>query len=104
MRPGDCESAAVEASAAFASAAGFAHFWEQAGWPISTTLRPLLGLAGYEPTRSAWDVYLFYEPGVIWVGYARPTTTEWTHHFQPEPNVGDRLTLATVARWLEGPS
>jgi hypothetical protein len=102
MRPGDCASAAAAASAAFDRAAGFAHFWEDDGWPISTALRPLLGLGEYEPTRSAWDVYLFYGPGVIWVGEGPPTPTAWAHHLQPDPGVGDHLTLATIARWLDG--
>lgn len=42
MRPGDSEAAALGASAAFDSAAGFSHYWEEDGWPISTALRPLL--------------------------------------------------------------
>jgi hypothetical protein len=102
MRPGDSEAAALGASAAFDSAAGFSHYWEEDGWPISTALRPLLGLGEYEPTRSAWDVYLFYGPGVTWVGQVPPTPTAWAHHFQPVPSIGDRLTFATIARWLDG--
>jgi len=102
MRPGDCEAAAVGASAVFDSASGFSHFWEEHGWPISTALRPLLELGGYEPTQSAWDVYLFYGPGVTWVSQGPPIPTAWAHHFRPDPGVGDRLTVATVAGWLDG--
>ena len=102
MRPGDCASAAAGASAAFDSASGFSHFWEEDGWPISTALRPILGLGGYDPTKSAWDVYLFYGPGPTWVGLGPPTPAEWAHPIQPDPGVGDRLTFATVARWLDG--
>jgi hypothetical protein len=47
-------------------------------------------------------VYLFYGPGVIWAGEGPPTPTAWAHHFQPDPGVGDHLTLATIARWLDG--
>jgi hypothetical protein len=102
MRPGDCEAAAEKASAAFESAPDFSHFWEEDGWPISTALRPLLGLGGFEPTRSAWDVYLFYAPGVTWVGPGPPTPTDWAHQLQPDPGIGDRLTRVTVAHWLDG--
>jgi hypothetical protein len=88
----------TEQGAAFDSASGFSHFREEDGWPISTALRPILGLGSCDPTKSAWDAYLFYGPGVTWVGRGPPTPTEWAHHFQANPGVGDRLTFATVAR------
>jgi hypothetical protein len=69
---------------------------------VSTALRPLLGLGDYETTRSAWDVYLFYEPGVEWVHRVPPTPTQWAHQLEPDPGVGDRLALGTVSRWLTG--
>ena len=102
MRPDDCEEAAVRASEAFSGDSGFSHFWEEEGWPVSTALRPLLGLGDYEPTRSAWDVYVFYEPGVEWVHRVPPTPTQWAHQLEPDPGVGDRLAFGTVSRWLTG--
>jgi hypothetical protein len=104
MRPGDCEAAAARVSAAFGAELGFSHFWEEDGWPVSTVLRPLLGLGAYDPTRSAWDVYLFYEPGVRWVDQTPPSPTEWAHQLDElAPGFGERLSLATVRRWLQGP-
>ncbi len=102
VRPRDCEEAAARASEAFSGDSGLSHFWEEEGWPVSTALRPLLGLGDYEPTRSAWDVYLFYEPGVEWVHREPPTPTHWAHQLEPDPCVGDRLALGTVSRWLTG--
>jgi hypothetical protein len=104
MRPGDCEEAATRASEAFSGDSGFAHFWEEEGWPVSTARRPLLGLGDYEPTRSVWDVYLCYDPGVEWVHLVPPTPTQWAHQLEPDPGVGDRLALNTVSRWLAGPA
>ena len=75
VRPGDCDDAAARASEAFSGDLRFSHFWEEEGWPVSTALRPLLGFGDYEPTRSAWDVDLFYEPGVKWMHRVPPTPT-----------------------------
>jgi hypothetical protein len=102
MRPGDREEAAARASEAFSGDSGFSHFWEEEGWPVTTALRPLLGLGDCEPTRSAWDVYLLYEAGVKWVDRVPPAPTEWAHQLEPDPGVGDRLALGTVTRWLAG--
>jgi hypothetical protein len=102
MRSGDSEAAVTWASGACSGGdSGFFHFWEEEGWPVSTALWSLLGLGDYDPTRSAWDVYLFYEPGMRWVDQVPPTPSEWAHQLEPDPGVGDRLTLATVSRWLD---
>jgi hypothetical protein len=103
MRPADCEAAAAGASAAFGAELGFSHFWEEDGWPVSTALRPLLGSGANDPARSAWDVYLFYEPGVRWVDQTPPIPTEWAHQLDELAlGFGERLSLATVRRWLQG--
>jgi hypothetical protein len=100
MRPTDNQEAATRASETCSGAPGFSHYWEEDSWPVSTALRPILGLGTYETTRSAWDVYLFYGRGARWVGQAPPAPTEWAHQLNPDPGVGERLTPATVARWL----
>jgi hypothetical protein len=101
MRPGDSEAAAARVSEDFGQDATVSHFWEEEGWPVSTGLRPLLGLGDHDPTQSAWDVCLYYEPGVRWVDRVPPAPTEWAHNLQHDPGVGDHLSLATLARWLD---
>jgi hypothetical protein len=77
MRPGDCASAAAAASAAFDRAAGFAHFWEDDGWPISTALRPLLGLATVKTACCAWGFVertTGFEPATLTLAIRRLVT------------------------------
>lgn len=100
MREGDTEMAAVTASRRFTAAR---HFWEEEGWPVSSALRPILGLGHYDPQYSAWDVYLFFRPGVIWeTGAAPPAPDSWAHNLREDPGVGTPLNAATVRSWLSG--
>lgn len=100
MRPGDSVASATQVAAELPT--HFVHFWEGEPWPVSTALRPLLGLGSYDATQSAWDVYLFYAAGVAWTGPIEtpPPPTEWAHNLVDDPGVGARLDANAVRRWF----
>src|SRR5207247_539948 len=78
--------------------ADFLNFWEEEGWPVSTSVRPLLGLGDYDPQRSAWDVYLMYDRGVRWDdGPVGPTA--WAYNLDQDPGVGVRIDRDLILRW-----
>ena len=77
----------------------FAHYWEDEGWPVSTRLRPLLGLGPFDPEKSAWDVYLLYSPGIIWTDEDLPKPSDWTHNLLVLDPERPRITAAQLARW-----
>ena len=77
------------------------HYWEDNGWPVSTRLRPLLGLGSYDPEMSAWDCYLLYRPGIVWSdeGQGPPAPTDWTHNLRRSPPGVPRITAALLTEW-----
>lgn len=75
------------------------HFWESVGWPVSSRLRPLLGLGAYDPQWSAWDVYLLYQSGRIWTGDTPGVPDAWAHNLQPPPSVGEPISDALLRNW-----
>jgi hypothetical protein len=75
------------------------HYWEDDGWPVSTRLRPLLGLGPFDPEMSAWDVYLLYPPGVIWTNEDPPMPSDWTHNLRDHNAEQPGITAALLARW-----
>ena len=77
----------------------FAHYWEDEGWPVSTRLRPLLGLGPFDPEKSAWDVYLRYSPGITWTNEDVPMPSDWTHNFRDLDPERPRITAALLASW-----
>ena len=100
MRPSDSAAAAVQAGTELPT--HFHHFWEVEPWPVSTALRPLLGLGPYDASRSAWDVYLFYPSGANWVGSVTtpPTPAAWAYNLVEDPGVGVRLDAKVVRGWF----
>lgn len=97
MRPGDGPQAAIAAASELPQT--FAHFWEEEGWPVSTALRPILGLGDYDAERSAWDVYLLYEAGVSWTE-GPPVPKAWAHNLNPDPGIAPRISEELVRRWF----
>jgi len=96
MLPGDSADVAAERGH---SDDRCAHYWEEASWPVSTRLRPVLGVGPYDPAKSAWDVYLLYAPGIMWTTEYLPPPTDWTHNlreYEPERN---RITAALLTQW-----
>ena len=76
-----------------------AHYWEDEGWPISTRLRPLLGLGPFDSEKSAWDVYLLYSPGIILTDNNLPMPSDWTHNLRDLDPKRPPITAALLARW-----
>jgi hypothetical protein len=76
-----------------------AQYWEDASWPVSTRLRPILGFGPYDLAKSAWDVYLLYPPGIIWTSESPPPPTDWTHNLKEYEPVRLRITAALLTRW-----
>jgi hypothetical protein len=95
----DTADAASSAANQLGSDPRVSHYWEEEGWPVSTRLRATLGLGPYDPTRSAWDVYLLYPRGVKWTSEDPPSPAEFAHNLRDHPAVGDRLDEALVRRW-----
>jgi hypothetical protein len=77
----------------------FAHYWEEEGWPVSTRLRPLLGLGPFDSEKSAWDVYLLYSPGIMWTNEDLPMPSDWTHNLRDHDPDRPRITAVLLARW-----
>jgi hypothetical protein len=75
------------------------HYWEEASWPVSTRLRPILGFGPYDPAKSAWDVYLLYLPGITWTTEDPPPPTDWTHNLREDEPERPRITAALLNRW-----
>jgi hypothetical protein len=80
------------------------HYWEDEGWPVSTRLRPLLGLGPLDSEKSAWDVYLLYSPGIIWTEEDLPMPSDWTHNLRDQDAERPRITAALIASWGSGPT
>ena len=76
------------------------NYWEDEGWPVSSSLRQVLGLGPYDHRRSVWDVYLLYRPAIVWTGASPPLPSEWTHNLA-EPAAPDRprISAALLSRW-----
>jgi hypothetical protein len=96
MREGDSASVV---SALIGNDRDCTHYWEDEGWPVSTRLRPLLGLGPFDPERSAWDVYLLYAPGIIWTNEDPPMPSDWTHNLRDHNQGRPGITAALLARW-----
>jgi len=77
-------------------------YWEEEGWPVSTRLRPILGIGPYDPEMSAWDVYLLYPPGSLWTGGNPPSPTDWTHNLRQNEPARPRITAALLDQWASG--
>jgi hypothetical protein len=60
------------------------HYWEDEGWPVSTRLRAVLRIGPYDPTRSAWDVYLLYPNGPTWSGEDPPVPVAWAYNLRDD--------------------
>jgi hypothetical protein len=76
------------------------HYWEEEGWPVSTRLRPVLGRGPYDPTRSAWDVYLLYGRGIQWGDGNPPVPTAWAYNTRDDLPSGARLSAALIRDWM----
>ena len=76
-----------------------AQYWEEANWPISTRLRPILDVGPYDPAKSAWDVYLLYRPGITWTDEYPPPPGDWTHNLPESEPERPRITAALLTRW-----
>ena len=75
------------------------HYWEGEGWPVSTRLRPVLGLGTYNPEMSAWDVYLLFPPGVVWTDEDPPLPLDWTHNLRENEPDRPRITRDLLIEW-----
>jgi hypothetical protein len=75
------------------------HYWEEEGWPVSARLRPMLGIGPYDPTRSAWDVYLLYDGTAMWVPGRPPAPVAWAYNTQADLPAGERLDAVLLHRW-----
>jgi hypothetical protein len=100
MLSGDSASAAARAAAESGGDTDARHYWEEEGWPVSTRLRSILGIGSYDPTRSAWDVYLLYPRGVRWAGDDPPVPSGWAYNVPADLPVGERLNAALLHRWM----
>jgi hypothetical protein len=100
MLPGDGPKVAEKAAKRFAIETPSLHYWEEEGWPVSTSLRHVLGIGRYDPVRSAWDVYLLYAPGVEWGNGDPPVPTAWGYNTRDELPAGERLSAALVRDWM----
>jgi hypothetical protein len=100
MLSGDGPDAAAVAATRFSADGSALHYWEEEGWPVSTRLRPVLGLGPHDAARSAWDVYLLYEPGIEWLDDDPPVPNAWAYNTRDDLPSGERLTQAVVAGWL----
>ncbi len=70
---------AADAEAALFDDARVTHVWDperRAGLLFKETL----GLS-----RTAWDVYLVYAPGLAWAGESPPAPTLWMHQLGSDP-------------------
>jgi hypothetical protein len=103
MRDGDTVDAALEAAEQAAFGNRERSYWEGEGWPVSTRMRPVLGLGAYDPTRSAWDIHLWYARGITWDGEDPPTPSAWVHNLRDDPGMGERLDPMLLRRWLADP-
>lgn len=74
-------------------------YWEEADWPVSTRLRPILGFGSYDPAMSAGDVYLLYPPGIVWTDEYPPFPTDWTHNLREHEPERPRITAALLTHW-----
>ena len=100
MLPGDASEAAEESAKRFAADPPALHYWEEEGWPVSTRLREVLRIGPYDPTRSAWDVYLLYGPGVEWGKGDPPAPDAWAYNTRDDLLGGQRLSKAVVRDWV----
>jgi hypothetical protein len=100
MLPGDSPEAAEESAKRFAVDPPALHYWEEEGWPVSTRLRPFLGIGPHDPTRSAWDVSLLYGPGVEWCEGDPPAPDAWAYNTRGDLRGGERLSAARVRDWV----
>jgi hypothetical protein len=96
MLPGDSTGAAAQHGLADHRCT---HYWEDQGWPVSTRLRPLLGLGPYDPGRSVWDVYLLYPSGILWIDEHLPPPSDWTHNLGEHGPERSRITAALLDDW-----
>lgn len=101
MREGDTAEVAAKL---IGSDRRCSHYWETQGWPVSTRLRPALGLGPYDPELSAWDVYLVYRPGINWTGEDPPAPSDWTHNLREHEPRRPRISSALLGRWTRGSS
>ncbi len=97
MLPEDDAQAAAAQTAAFREARLALAGWD-AHRAIGKRFEQTLGL-----TRTAWDVYLVYAPGVVWHGQLPPAPTYWMHQLDPDAGADPALWLdpATLAREVE---
>jgi hypothetical protein len=100
MLPGDDPEAAQRAAFRFSTEPRAMHFWEDEGWPFSTRLRHVLGIGPYDPARSAWDVYLFYDRGIEWGDGDPPAPTSWAYNTLDDLPGAARLSGPLVHDWL----
>lgn len=87
MRPTDEAAAATVQAAAFKDPRLVAEGWD-AEREIGRLFAQTLGL-----TRTAWDVYLVYEPGITWEGKQPPKPTYWMHQLDPDSGADQRYCL-----------
>jgi hypothetical protein len=97
MRPGDDASAATVQAGTFTDDRLLVQGWD-ADREIGKAFEKTLGL-----TRTAWDVYLVYEPGIAWEGALPPKPSYWMHQLAEDSGADQRYCLnpATLAREVE---
>lgn len=97
MRAGDDAGAATAQAGTFIDDRLLLQGWD-ANREIGKAFEKTLAL-----TRTAWDVYLIYEPGVSWDGALPPKPSYWMHQLTEDSGADQRYCLnpATLAREVE---
>ena len=97
MLAGDDASAATTQAGTFSDGRLLLQGWDR-NREIGKAFEKTLGL-----TRTAWDVYLVYEPGVTWNGELPPRPSYWMHQLTEDSGADQQYCLnpATLAREVE---
>jgi hypothetical protein len=100
---GDSPEAASRATPMFRGDGRVRHYWEEGDrWSIASAFRPILGLGFPDPSQIAWDLYLWYQPGVRWVAKI-PVPTAWAHNLWDDPGVPASRTIDAdlIKAWFD---
>lgn len=97
MRAGDDARAATAQAGTFTDARLRLQGWDR-DLEIGHAFEQTLGL-----TRTAWDVYLVYEPGVTWEGALPPQPSFWMHQLTEDSGADQKYCLnpMMLAREIE---
>ena len=81
-----------QANAAFAQASTLSDDRITHGWDGDKTISNLFSQT-LALTRTAWDIYLVYAPGVVWHETAPPVPTFWMHQLTADSGADQQLCL-----------